>query len=91
MKNKAILTLLALGALISCEEPKPKRKAAIMSFELSYSNDTINVIDSNDWKQGVWVTRGSKDTMVYRNDTGYSTQGTTARELIRTLSEERKR
>jgi len=90
MKTKTILTLLTIGTLMSCGDTK-KETAKIRSFELSPidGNDTINVFDVYGRKQGVWFTKDSKDTMVYLNDTGYSTKGTTARELIKALNERR--
>jgi hypothetical protein len=77
---------------MSCGNPGSNSKTkAIKSFELSYNNDTINVIDAYGRKQGIWLTKkDSKDTIVYLNDTAYLTTGKTAREFIRSLNEKRK-
>jgi len=99
MKIKKILALLAICTLFSCGESKQPETPFIQSFELSYSSDTVNVIDRYGRKQGVWLNTLSNytanmvtvpDTLVYLNDTAYSTKGTTARELIWSLNEKRR-
>lgn len=62
-------------------------KYPLGSFELGGPNgkDTLNIIDGNKLKQGLWIMRDTKDSMVYRNDTGYSTKGHTYGEVVRML------
>lgn len=79
------LAIILVLVLVSCGSTKQKPNSP-KSFELSYSNDTINVIDHYGRRQGVWLIGFSKDTMVFLNDTGYSTKNSTAREVIRMLN-----
>jgi hypothetical protein len=62
-------------------------KYPLGSYELGgpSGKDTLNIIDGNKLKQGLWIMRNTKDTMVYRNDTGYSTKGHTFSEVQRML------
>lgn len=62
----------------------------IWTKEYKISNtDTINVIDGNDWKQGVWINQNN-DTIIYLNDTPYYVnQLNTSSKIITKLKIER--
>lgn len=84
--TKTFRLLLALTTLtiFSCKNGGPQ------SYEIAVINghpDTINLVDANGRKQGIWLMPISKDTMVMRNDTGYSAKTITTGELIRMLKE----
>lgn len=79
-----IVILSACNTQLDTQEKYP-----LKSFELGgpFMKDTINILDANNHKQGLWIMPKSKDTLVYKNDTGYSTQGYTFREVVKMLSE----
>ena len=88
MKTFILLGLLSLLSLVACNtKPESNDKYPLGSFELGGPNgtDTLNIIDGNKLKQGLWIMRNTKDTVVYRNDTGYSTKGHTYGEVVRML------
>lgn len=89
MRTFILLGLLSLLSLVAChtETKTTEQKHFIQSYELGgpSGKDTMNLVDSYGYKQGLWVTRNRKDTMVYRNDTGYSTKGHTFGEVQRML------
>jgi len=61
-------------------------KQTAYSYQLSDNKDTINIIDYLGRRQGIWLMPNSKDTMVFLNDTGYSTKSTSTREIIKMLN-----
>lgn len=75
-----------LFLLFSCSTDNSEKKVTpqFKSFELS-GTDTINAIDINGLRQGIWLMPISKDTMVYLNDTGFSAKTITTGEIIRQL------
>jgi hypothetical protein len=75
--------LLAFSSLlfIACNNHAPK------SFEICPMGDTINLVDANGMKQGLWLMPISKDTMIWLNDTGHSADRTTSAEIIRFLKQ----
>lgn len=82
--TKTFRLFLALTTLtiFSCKNGGPK------SFEIAVINghpDTINLIDANGLKQGIWLMPISKDTMVMCNDTGHSAKTITTGELLRLI------
>lgn len=88
MRTFILLGLLSLLSLVACNtKTESEGKYSSGSYELGGPNmkDTINIIDGNKLKQGLWIMPISKDTMVYRNDTGYSTKGHTFGEVQRML------
>jgi hypothetical protein len=88
MRTFILLGLLSLLSLVACNtKAESNDKYPLGSFELGgpSGKDTLNIIDGNKLKQGLWIMRNTKDTMVYRNDTGYSTKGHTFGEVQRML------
>lgn len=88
MKICILLSLLSLLSLVACNtKTESEGKYPLGSFELGGPNgtDTLNIIDGNKLKQGLWIMRNTKDTVVYKNDTGYSTKGHTYGEVVRML------
>jgi hypothetical protein len=82
-----IYAVLAAFALFSCSLPKEK-KVNQSTFEILIKNgrmDTVNFVDSNGLKQGIWISKFSPDTTVMLNDTGHSTKNTTFGEVKRRL------
>lgn len=80
-----LLLTICILTVISCDEEADTRPK---SYELAGHNgymDTLNLIDANGLKQGVWLMPISKDTIVMLNDTGHSTKNTTTGEIKRYL------
>lgn len=70
------ISLFSILFLIqSChdDEAKTVKSKCFGSYELVGSNkDTVNILDCDKRKQGVWIpspTNDLKDTLIYRNDT----------------------
>ncbi len=85
MKKTILLSVLSL---VACNTKTETKEAYTLgSFELGgpLGKDTINIIDGNNRKQGLWIMRISKDTVVYRNDTMHSVTNMTSGEMIRLL------
>lgn len=84
-----LLTIIGLITLSACENESLNKEQEhfLQSYELGGPNgkDTMNVVDAHGYKQGLWIMRNRKDTMVYKNDTGYSTKGYTFGEVVRML------
>ncbi|MES2132504.1 MAG: hypothetical protein V4506_09145 [Bacteroidota bacterium] len=80
---------LFLFVLCACHET-PKA-AMSQSYELSLNGkDTINLVDGNGQKQGLWITHGKTDSTVYLNGTGHTVDSTfTSGEVIRLLQKKR--
>ncbi|MCE3260500.1 MAG: hypothetical protein K0S12_2141 [Bacteroidetes bacterium] len=53
--------------------------------KVSYRLDpqTLFKKDGKGWRQGIWLTPVSKDTVIFLNDTGHVLNGMTSGELIR--------
>lgn len=86
---KKLVSSICLGIVLSAchtETKTTEQEHFTQSYELDgpTGKDTMNVIDEHGYKQGLWIMR-NKDTMVYRNDTGYSTKGHTFGEVQRML------
>ena len=81
-----LFSFFIIFLLFSCSTNNSEKKEMpqFKSFELS-GTDTINAIDGNGLRQGIWLMPISKDTMVYLNDTGFSAKTITTGEIIRQL------
>ena len=86
MSSIKLLSISILFILSSCGTNHSDEKTiqANASFELS-GTDTVNLIDENGLRQGIWIKNPSKDTLVYLNDTGFSAKTITTGEIIRRL------
>jgi hypothetical protein len=86
MRTCSIITLFIGVTFASCNTGSKQSSGPPKSFELTGMADTINLIDGNGKKQGLWLMPISKDTVVYRNDTAYSvTAPSTSGEIVRGL------
>ena len=86
MKKSILFIGIASLSLVSCGTEKSNGdKLPFKSFELTNKADTINLVDGNGKKQGLWLMPISKDTVVYRNDTAHSVTNMTSGEMIRLL------
>ncbi len=68
--KKLILNIVALGSitLISCSDNTlPKTSNHCGSYELNINGDTLNLIDPDCKKQGIWVIKGTNDTVYYKD------------------------
>lgn len=84
-----LFSIICIVILSACNtQPDTQEKYPLKSFELGgpFMKDTINILDASNRKQGLWIIPKSKDTLVYKNDTGYSTQGHTFREVVKMLN-----
>lgn len=79
--NKFLIALVIL-TLMSCN----RKSKVVYSYQLSNNRDTINIIDHAGLRQGIWLMPNSKDTMVFLNDTGYSTKTSSVDEIIKMLN-----
>ncbi len=76
MKSLNLLIISTIFICASCADTAEKSDAQLnqlsnASYETN-GHDTVNVIDQNGLKQGVWRPSPSnnlKDTVIYRNDT----------------------
>ena len=80
---------LVLLVLCACHE-RPKASMS-QSYELSLKGkDTINLIDGNGQKQGLWITHGKTDSTIYVNGAGHTVDSTfTSGEVMRLLQKEK--
>jgi hypothetical protein len=75
-KHKLLITIILTIVIVACQNPTINTKDSYIpaSYEISAGSkyDTINVLDTEKRKQGIWVpspTNDLKDTLLYRNDT----------------------
>jgi hypothetical protein len=82
---KIYLLIIPIALLMpACADSK--KTSLPYSYELAPgTRDTINVIDHAKRKQGIWIERGSTDTLVYLNDTAYSVKGKSVDAVIDSL------
>jgi len=89
MTKLNLLLVASILTLMSCDNQKNKELSSRGgSFELTGMQDTINRIDGNGMKQGLWLMPISKDTVVYLNDTAHSVTTMTSGEMIRLVKRE---
>lgn len=81
------LSVASILTLMSCGNHETKLATHGGSYELN-NRDTINLIDANGMKQGLWLMPISKDTVVYLNDTAHSVTTMTSGEMIRQVNKE---
>jgi len=88
MTKTNLLFVVSILTLMSCGNQETKLSTHGGSFELNINGDTINRIDANGMKQGLWLMPISKDTVVYLNDTLHSVTIMTSGEMIRLVKRE---
>ncbi len=89
MAKIKFLSIISILTVASCGEKETKAGSNHgASFELTINKDTINRIDANGMKQGLWLMSISKDTVVYLNDTAHSVTTMTSKEMIKLIKEQ---
>ena len=81
MNSIKLLSILFILSSCGTNHSDEKTIQANASFELS-GTDTVNLIDENGLRQGIWIKNPSKDTLVYLNDTGFSAKTITTGEIV---------
>lgn len=82
-----VLLILASSCNTNTDE-KSTEEIAYQKFIIRYPTDTINFLDANGRKQGLWVDLNSKspDRLIYKDDTAYTFTDSTVQNLIKTLN-----
>lgn len=91
MKSLASLFIFILIFASSCKTKTDEKKAeeiAYQKFIIRYPTDTINFMDANGHKQGLWVDVNNKnqDRLIYKDDTAYTFTDSTVQDLIKKLN-----
>ena len=87
-----ILKLFIFILLVSSCGNKTKETSSTSAIEekkqfvIKYPTDTINYLDVNGHKQGLWVDFNTKERLIYKDDTAYTFTDSTVQELIKTLN-----
>lgn len=55
-------------------------------FVIKYPTDTLNFLDPNGHKQGLWIDLNTKEQVIYKDDTAYTFTDSTVQELITRLN-----
>lgn len=89
--TKRTLSLLFIFLIASCESKttETNNTAAVdakQQFVIKYPTDTINYLDANGHKQGLWVDLNTKERVIYKDDTAYTFTDSTVQDLITKLN-----
>lgn len=86
--SKYFVLLILTSACNTKTDEKSTEKIAYQKFIIRYPTDTINFMDANGHKQGLWIDMNSKnpDRLIYKDDTAYTFSDSTVQDLIQKLN-----
>ncbi|HLC82623.1 MAG TPA: hypothetical protein VJI69_02255, partial [Bacteroidia bacterium] len=77
--------------IISCGNKTTESASTIdiegtQQFVIKYPSDTINYLDVNGHKQGLWIDINTKEKVIYKDDTAYTFTDSTVQDLVKMLN-----